>query len=400
MSGTAARLALALTVSAHPLVAQGRVPKQWLYAAGGVAFGLGVTAIYSAGTYNKSIGWCSSVRCVGMFSTTAGGLVGYLIGHEIESKYRMRYRLAPPLDIPSRSRILRTRASGLDLDRNLVAVLGDDGIELVSAEPRLEYVGHRARGLRDISDVGVRAEAASLLVGTGTGLYLYSITGQADGVRSLGGEVAAVAARGDCVAVAAGGNLRIGIVAGDSVSWRADTGAPPLTGRPTDLRWANDTLLWVLTEGALTAYAVPADSPLVALGSVELRGPARRLALDPDGGTVAVAAGAEGIYLVRTEDLSMPRVAAHWAEARYVYDVAIWRDSAGATVLFAGAGPEGLYVLAPDGARLKARGLVRNMGFVAALAAGPQALFALDRTGGVLRRLDPHGTLLPPAPGN
>ncbi|MBI1967302.1 MAG: hypothetical protein HYS40_04880 [Gemmatimonadetes bacterium] len=385
MSRPALRLALALIVCAQPAVAQSRLPRQWLYAAGGIAFGLGVTAIYNAGNYSKSLGWCSSAKCVGVFSTAAGGLVGYLIGHEVESKHRLRYRLAPPLDLPSRARMLRTRASGLELDRQLVAVVGDEGIELVSAEPRLDHLGHRARGLRDIADVGLRADAASLLVGTGTGLYLFSVTGQTEGVRALGGEVHAVAARGARVAVASGGVLQIGMVAGDSVTWRADSGA--FAGRTTDLRWENDTLLWVLTESALTAVAVPSDSAPVALGSVELRGPARRLAVKA--GAVAVAAGAEGVYLLRTTDPAMPRVVAHWAEPRYVYDVALWTDEGG-TRVFAGAGPEGLYVLEPEGGQLKAVGLVSNVGFVAALAAGPDALYALDRTGGVLRRLDPH----------
>ena len=388
---TAVCLTLALVMSAPPAGAQSRVPRQWLFGAGGVALGLGVTAVYSSGHFNRSLGWCSSAKCVGIFSTTTFGLVGYLIGHEIDGKHRRRYRLAPPLEFPSRTRMLRFRASGLELDRNLVAVVGDDGIELVSAEPRLQYQGQRARGLRDIADVGLRTEAASLLVGTGTGLYLYSITGQAEGVRALGGEVQAVATRGARVAVAAGGVLRVGTVTGDSVAWRTDTSA--LAGRASDLRWENDTLLWLLTESELTGYAMPADSAPVRLGSVELRGPARRIAVSM--GMIAVAAGAEGVYLVRTADPAAPRVAAHWAEPRYIYDVALWTEDGGIRI-FAGAGPEGMYVLEPDGPRLKATGLVTGVGFVAALAAGPDALYVLDRSGGVLRRIDPRAS----TPGN
>jgi hypothetical protein len=35
-------------------------------------------------------------------------------------------------------------------------------------------------------------------------------------------------------------------------------------------------------------------------------------------------------------------------------------------------------------------GLSRGLGFVAALEAGPGAIYVLDRTGAVLRRLDPQ----------
>lgn len=372
---------------------QRHMPRQWLYAATGTALGLGITLFYSGRNYNKSLGWCSSAKCVGIVTTTTTTLVGYMIGHELEQKYQTRYRLAPPVEMMNRTRILRSRATGLELDGGLVAVMGDDGIELVSAEPRLDYLGQRARGLRDITDVGLRASAASMVVGTGTGLYLYSVSAQGDGQRSLSGEVSAVAARGNRVAVATAGLVRIGIVTGDSVAWRADSN--PVPARVADLRWENDTLLWVLTEEALTAYAMPADSGLLRLGSVALRGPARRLAVLP--GVIAVAAGAEGAYVVRTADPTALQVEAHWSEPRYVYDVALWRDSdAGPPRLFVGAGPEGLYILKHDGLQLQAVGLVSNVGFVAALAAGPDALYALDRTGGVLRRIDPRA----PTPEN
>lgn len=395
-------LALALAVAGQsalptPGAAQRHLPRQWLYAASGTALGLGITLFYTGHNYNKGLGWCTSAKCVGIVTTTATTLVGYMIGHELEQKYQTRYRLAPPVEMTNRTRILRSRATGLELDGGLVAVMGDDGIELVSAEPRLDYLGQRARGLRDITDVGLRASAASMVVGTGTGLYLYSVTGQTEGLRSLGGEVSAVAARGNRVAVATAGVVRIGTVTGDSVTWRADSS--PVPARIADLRWENDTLLWVLTEEALTAYTLPTDSGggLVRLGSVTLRGPARRLAVLPGGGSVAVAAGAEGAYLIRTSDLAAPQVEAHWSEPRYVYDVALWRDSdQGPPSLYVGAGPEGLYILRHDGVQLQAVGLVSNVGFVAALAAGPDALYALDRTGGVLRRIDPRA----PTPEN
>jgi len=373
----AAAAAAALTLLAQPAQAQGH--HRWVVAAGGAALGLGLTAVYSAGNYSRSLGWCSSVQCVGIATTVGGGFLGYLIGRDQDERYRMRYRVAPPFEAPNRSRILRTRPTGLELGGGVVAVSGDEGVELVSATPALDYLGHRARGLRDIHDVSLPADSARFLVGTSTGLYLFAVSGEAAGLRALDGEVSAIAMRGDRVAVAAPGVLRIGTVAGDSVRWRIDTLA--LAGRVADARWQDDSTLWLLTDRQLASYRLPADSPATRLASVDLEGPARRLTIRDT--LAAVAAGAAGVYLVQINDPTLPRVLAHWSEPRFVYDVALWGGD-----MYVAAGPEGLYVLRPGVGRLEAIGLARSVGFVAALAAGSDALYALDRTGGVLRRIE------------
>ncbi|HEX9394485.1 MAG TPA: hypothetical protein VF923_07530 [Gemmatimonadales bacterium] len=368
--------AAALALLSQPLEAQSR---RWVLAAGGALLGLGLTTLYSSGSYSRSIGWCSSVRCVGITTTVGGSLVGYLIGHDQDERYRLRYRVAPPLEVSGRTRMLRTRPTGLELGAGIVAVSGDDGVELVSAQPRLEYLGHRARGLRNIQDVSAPTDSARILVGTSTGLYLFAVSGDAAGLRALDGEVSAVAIRGNRVAVTAGGVLRLGTVTGDSVRWRIDTLA--LTGRVADARWQDDTTLWLLTDRQLASYRVPADSAATPIASVVLEGPARRFTIRDT--LAAVAAGAAGVYLVQINDPARPRVLAHWTEARFAYDVALWGVD-----IYVAAGPEGLYVLRPGLGHLEAIGLARSVGFVAALAAGSDALYALDRTGGVLRRIE------------
>jgi hypothetical protein len=372
----AVTLAATLALLGQPATAQSR---RWLLAAGGAAIGLGLTAVYGSGDFNRSLGWCSSVRCVGIFSTVSGSLVGYMIGHDQDERYRLRYRVAPPFEVSDRTRILRTRPTGLELGAGVVAISGDDGVELVSAQPRLDYLGHRARGLRDIQDVSLPADSARFLVGTSTGLYLFAVSGDAAGLRALDGEVSAVAMRGSRVAVTAGGMLRVGAVTGDSVHWRIDTLA--LNGRVADARWQDDSTLWLLTERQLASYRVPPDSAATLLASLDLEGPARRLTIRDT--LAAVAAGAAGVYLVRVNDPTLPRVLAHWTEPRFVYDVALWDGN-----IYVAAGPEGLYVLRAGGGHLEAIGLARSVGFVAALAAGTDALYALDRTGGVLRRIE------------
>src|SRR5437879_4195676 len=297
----------ALALLGQPAAAQSR---RWVLAAGGAAVGLGLTAIYGSGSYSRSIGWCSSVRCVGITTTVGGSLVGYLIGHDQDERYRLRYRVAPPFEVSSRTRMLRTRPTGLEVGAGLVAISGDDGVELVSAQPRLDYLGHRARGLRDIQDVSLPADSARFLVGTSTGLYLFTVSGDAAGLRALDGEVSAVATRGSRVAVTAGGMLRVGAVTGDSVRWRIDTLA--LNGRVADARWQDDSTLWLLTERQLASYRVPADSAATLLASLDLEGPARRITIRDT--LAAVAAGAAGAYLVRVNDPSLPRVVARGPE--------------------------------------------------------------------------------------
>ena len=375
----AAILALAvLTVAPVEAEAPDRFPRRWIYAAGGVAIALTATAVYASGDYSTQIGWCTTPKCVGISTATFAGLVGFLIGREMDVRYNLRYRAAPPMDLVGRARALHTRATGLELDNGLLAAFGDDGVELVSATPALEYRAHRGEGLRDVSAVGVGP--TQLLVGSTTGLYLFGLSDDAGGRRAWRGELSAVAARGDRIAVASGGALRVGTIAGDSVMWPADSA--PTGDRVMDLRWSGDSLLWVLTESALSAFQVRTDSAPVRLGMVELRGSLRQLAIADT--LAVVSAGADGLYLVLVADPAAPRQTAHWKEPRYVYDVALW----GGRVAVA-AGPEGLYVLEPTMDGLRPLGLHRDAGFVGALAVSGDVLYTLDRTGGAVRRLEP-----------
>ena len=381
-------LALAILVAAPApqAAAQDRVPRRWLFAGVGAALGLGLTAVYTSGDFGTNIGWCTSAKCVGIVSTTFAAFVGFMVGREVDNHYAQRYRAAPPVSLAARTRSLRTRATTLALDGDLVAAFGDDGVELVTAGPTLDYVGQRAAGLRDVTDAAVDDPVRHLLVSTTTGLYLYALSGEAPGTRVLAGELTAVAPRGDRVAVATATALRIGAMVPDStgtpdsIAWRPDS--VTWADRVTDLRWHDDTLLWVLSESALWAYRVPREGEIGIAGRVDLAGTLRRLAIVDT--LAVVAAGAEGVFLLHLGDPAAPREVAHWSEPRYAYDAALWGD-----LVAVAAGPEGLYLLelGPDG--LRPLGLERDAGFVSAVAAGGGVLYAIDRNGGVIRRLTP-----------
>ena len=384
-------LAVLLAAPTPDAAAQNRVPRRWIFAGVGAALGLGLTTVYSAGDFNTNIGWCTSAKCVGIVSTTFAAFVGFMVGREIDSHYALRYRAAPPVSLEGRTRSLRTRATSLAVDRDILAAFGDDGVELVTAGPTLDYIGQRAQGLRDVTDAAVDDPGRHLLVGTTTGLYLYALSGDAPGTRVLGGELAAVAPRGDRLAVATATALRVGTVrptttdspdSRDSIDWRPDSVV--WADRVTDLRWRDDTLLWVLSESALWAYRVPRDGEIGVAGRVDLAGTLRRLAVADT--LAAVAAGAEGVYLLHVGDPAAPRAVAHWSEPRYAYDVALWGD-----LVAVAAGPEGLYLLEPAPEGLRPLGLERGAGFVSAVAARGGALYAIDRNGGVIRRLELPG---------
>jgi hypothetical protein len=149
-----------------------------------------------------------------------------------------------------------------------------------------------------------------------------------------------------------------------------------------DLHWRGDSVLWVLTEERLVSYSRDGDT-LHPLGAVPFPTLARRFAL---GDSVAlVAAGSGGVYAVDVRTPAQPHELANWSGARFTYDVDALGDLA-----YVAAGPEGLYILrlTPDG--FAPVGLSRGLGFVAAVEAGPGAVYILDRSGAVLRRLDPQ----------
>ena len=136
------RLALILAVTAQALEAQAadsRFPRKWMMAGIG-ALATGAVATVYALSYDRDIGGCSRASCVVPLSVALGGLVGYMIGKEMDDLYAVRYSHAPPLK-------LRGRELALTMVPNDVVVHGSTvlswtstsfGITLsVSSRPRI-----------------------------------------------------------------------------------------------------------------------------------------------------------------------------------------------------------------------------------------------------------------------
>jgi hypothetical protein len=376
----ALRLALILAVIAQPLEGQSggsRLPRRWLMAGVG-ALAMGSVAGLYALSFDRDIGGCSQARCVVPVSMALGAAIGFLIGKEMDDLYAVRYSHAPPVKLRGRALSLVMLPSDLMVHDSAVLVTGSEGIEVVRAGPRLERLGIRARGLRGIGPVTADERSNLLLVGSAVGLYRFPLLGEDPGTLAYPDEISALSADGALLALGTGPAVQI-VRMGDPLE---TAGEPvPEDARVTDLAWQGDSLLWVLTEERLASYAWDADS-LRPLGAMRLPTIARRLSLGP---TIAlIAAGSGGVYAADVRDPRAPSELANWSGARFVYDAAVRGDT-----VYVAAGPEGLYLLRLGPQGFESIGLSRGLGFVAAVEAGRDAIYLLDRTGIVLRRLDP-----------
>lgn len=377
----ALRLALLLTVAAEPLAGQAqhsRIPRKWLVAGIGALITGSIATVYAL-SFNQDIGGCSKASCVVPVSVALGAGVGFLIGKEMDDLYALRYSHAPPIDLRGRELPLAMPPNDLAVQDGTVLVTGGEGVEVVRAGPTLERLGIRARGLRGIGPVTADGRRNLLFVGSSVGLYRFPLLGEEPGTLAYPDEISALSSDGTRLAIGTGPGIQLARV-GDSLEAVGEQ--VPEDSRVMDLAWQGDSLLWVLTEERLASYVREGDT-LRFLGALPLPTIARRLTLD--GAVALIAAGSGGVYAVDVRDAAAPVEMTNWSGARFAYDVAAMGNT-----VYVAAGPEGLYILrlTPEGFRPV--GLSRSVGFVAAVEAGPEAVYLLDRTGVMLRRLDPQ----------
>lgn len=376
------RLPAALVLAAvltQPLHAQGgRIPRKWLMAGVGALVTGSMAAVYAL-AFDRDVGGCSNAACVVPVSVAFGAGLGYLVGNEMDRLYGLRYAHAPPMDLGGRELTLSVLPNDLAVERGAVLVTGAEGIEVIEAGPTLARVGLRARGLRGIGPVAADPATNRLLVGSSVGLYRFPLRGEEPGTLAYPGEISALSGDGGYLAIGLGLNIQLARVADDSIAGLGPR--VPEQARVMDLEWQGANVLWALTEDRLAAYTWTGDS-LEPRGALPLPVIGRRVALMDS--VALVAAGSGGVYAVDIRDPAAPVELANWGGARFAYDVATL-----ASTVYIAAGPEGLYALrlAPDG--FVPLGLSRGVGFAAAIEAASDALYLLDRAGGVLRRIEP-----------
>jgi len=97
---------------------------------------------------------------------------------------------------------------------------------------------------------------------------------------------------------------------------------------------------------------------------------------------MAVALGSAGVAILDLSDPETPREAARWSEARFVYDVALATER-----LYAGAGPEGVFVIDATAVPPRTIGLAFDLGFAATLLSRDGYTYILDRRTSSVRRI-------------
>jgi hypothetical protein len=330
-----------------------------------------------AASFETDIGGCSATTCVVPVSIAFGTFAGFLIGNEMDKLYNLRYSHAPPLSLHGTQLPLVVVPNDLLVSDHTVYVTGAEGVQVVDAGPRLEPEALKARGLRGIGPVAAVRPGSALLVGTSVGLYRFPLAVDEPGTLAYPGEVSALSADSTLLAIGLGPDVQLARV-GDSLEALGEPVAEE--ARVVDLAWQGRTRLWVLTEDRLAGYDVGPDGTTSRLGAHDFPAIARRLALED---TLAlVAAGSGGVFAIDLRDPGAPAELANWSGARFVYDVAALGDT-----VYVAAGPEGLYILrfGPEG--FTPLGLSREMGFVPAVEAKGNAIYVLDRTTGTLRRI-------------
>lgn len=305
-----------------------------------------------------------------------GAAAGLVIGRELDQMHAVRYRGVPRLRIPFLEQSLDGDPLALTARDTLLAVATSTGVTILSSTGLLLARGRRANGIRGISAVDLTGRTRALVVAAPTGLYLYPPVRGA-GVLLREGTIQAVSASDDHVFFALGPRIEWAPLNVDSARlW------PGLDvhGPVADLEWEDRRrILWALTDTLILGLTWDGDSLRT---SSRTRVKAGGRSLTTHGDRIAVALGGAGAVILDASDPTAPREVAQWTETRFVYDVALTGDR-----LYAGAGPEGVFLIDVSTAPLRTIGLAFDLGFAATLLSRDGYTYILDRRTSSVRRI-------------
>jgi hypothetical protein len=348
-----------------------RTPRRAVLAVvGALVGGAGGAFLHREGTGNA----CRT--CYIGAGTLIGGTAGLLIGRELDQMHAVRFRGVPRLRIPFVEEALDGDPLALTARDTLLAVATSDGVSILSSTSTLIPRGRRANGIRGITALSLTSRTHALAVATPTGLYLYPPI-RGPGVLLREGTIQAATASDDHVFFALGPRIEWAELSGDSAhAWPGlDLEAPV-----TDLDWdGGRQILWALTDTLLLGLKWNGDT-LQPVSRTRLQAGGRSLSTHGD--RIAVALGTDGIALLDSSDPAALVNLAQWTGARFVYDVALAGDR-----LYAGAGPEGVFVIDASAVPPRTIGLAFDLGFAAALLSGDGYTYILDRRTSSVRRI-------------
>ena len=305
-----------------------------------------------------------------------GGIAGLLIGREVDQTYALRYRGVPRLRIPFVEQSLDGDLLALTARDTLVAVATSTGVTILSSTSALLTRGRRAAGIRGIAALDLTSRTHALAVATPTGLYLYPPLRGA-GVLLREGTIQAVTASDDHVFFALGPRIEWAPLNSDSArAWPAlNLHAPAV-----DLEWdGRRRILWALTDTLIVALTWDGQS-LQTAAQARIEAGGRSLTARSD--RMAVALGGAGIVLFDVSNPASLREMERWAGARFIYDVSLAGER-----LYAGAGPEGVFVIDISVTPPRTLGLAFDLGFAATLLSRDGYTYILDRRTSSVRRI-------------
>lgn len=337
---------------------------------------VGALAGGAAGNFVQRQGETRCRSCYVGGGAIIGSAVGWIVGRELDESYALRYRGAARLRIPYLEQTLDGDPVALAARDSLVAVATSAGVTILSSTASLRQQGRRASGIRGIAALDLTSRTHAMAVATPTGLFLFPPS-RGPGALVREGTIQAVSAAEDVVFFAIGPRVEWAPLDADSASrWPGlELHAPPV-----DLEWdSSRQVLWALTDTLLVALQWGGDGLRIA-STTRVDGGGRSLATRGD--RLGIAHGSGGVSLLDVSNTGSPRITSTWRGARFVYDVALTDNR-----LFAGAGPEGVFVIDVSVLPVRTIGLAFDLGFAADLLSRDDYTYILDRRTSSLRRI-------------
>ncbi len=375
LSGRLVRRSIALAValaviSPASTFGQSKSYKRWYFGIGG-ALAIGIPAYVFTSEDATLSSTCSTKGCVGGVAAAIGGIIGFLIGMEMDNKYERRMRAGPTfdysfLDVPLD--IVPDRAAGFP---GGVAVVGMGGARVVRSDGSVQS---RGSGVRGIEDVAVVPALDLLILSTFSNLLSFEIADDSSYGRVIdergGGSMEVFNSR---LAVAGLDSLRLLDVSRIDDDVRIETVAGlENSDYVTDMVFDPDRNIgWVLTENRLVSY----EAGLRRLGELTL--PATGRTVRTQGDRLAVAAGSSGVFVLDVRDPSAPRIVQQYEGVRFAYAADLDGER-----MYVAAGPEGVALVDISGAEPRVVGVAREPRFATdVVVSGVGAVWIVDRDG-------------------
>ncbi len=364
-------LAVALAViSPASALAQSKSYKRWYFGIGG-ALAIGIPAYVFTSEERSLSSSCSSKGCVGGVAAAIGGLIGFLIGMEMDNKYERRMRAGPTFDYSFRDVPLDIVPDRITSFPGGAAIVGMGGARVIRSDGTVQS---RGSGVRGIEDVAVLPALDLLILSTFSSLLSFEMADDSAYGRVIdergGGSMEVFQNR---LAVAGLDSLRLLDVSrtGDDVRIETVAGLEN-SDYITDMAFSADRNIgWLLKDNRLASY----EAGLKKIGEVTL--PAVGRTVRTQGNRLVVAAGSSGVFVLDAGDPAAPRIVQQYEGVRFAYAADLDGDR-----MYVAAGPEGVVLVDISGDEPRVLGVARETRFATdVVVSGVGAVWIVDRDG-------------------